>query len=94
MVLPAFEHPIIATPIAVLQMSMALKNILTELSLVFEFSGAKSASASLALLVLALELMLLAKLSALSMILALQELATIVFFFSLYEDAVTISLVK
>jgi hypothetical protein len=70
-VLAALKHAIIAASITVLQVAVTLENIVAEFAMVFELSGPKGPPATLALLILALELMLLAELSAFSVVLAL-----------------------
>jgi hypothetical protein len=67
-VLASLEHPIVAVPITVLQMSMSLKDIIPELPLVLELIRPQRPPATLPTLVFTLELMLLTKFPTLAVI--------------------------
>lgn len=70
-VLATLEHPIVTAPIAVFQMSVPLKDIIPEFSLVFELVRPQCPPVTLAMFILTLKLMLLAKFPALAVTLPL-----------------------
>ena len=90
MVLPRLEAAVIALSVCQMQMAVAFKDVIYELSLVLELCSPEGASPSLSDLVLSLEFMLATELPALSVVSAIAELAAVVLLLILYQNAVTV----